>query len=195
MQDKRDKVRMAVLPMARLAPTTAAGRDPEVERLKRRESEAWAEVFERDHGVVFRAVLAQVGDRQVAEDIAAQVFLEAMEGIARYADRGRPFTAWLLAIARHRTLDWHRKRRREGGGPVPDAKAPGPEAELTVALEALALLTPEQREVVHLRFVEGYQFDEVGKLLGRSTGSVKALQHRALARLRVILCDPPGGET
>lgn len=185
---------MTVLPVARRTPRAMASVDTELERLRRRDQAAWAAVFEREHAFVFRATLAQVGNRAAAEDIAGQVFLEAMEGIGRYRERGRPFRAWLLSIARHRSVDWHRKRRREGSGEPVEAATPGPDSELAVALEALAELTPEQREVVHLRFVEGYQLDEVAGLLDRSTGSVKALQHRALARLRTLLAEPPGGE-
>jgi RNA polymerase sigma-70 factor (ECF subfamily) len=157
-----------------------------VDALRRRDTQAWAALFEREHPLVFRAVLAQVANRTVAEDITAQVFLEAIEGIARYRDRGRPIRAWLLAIARHRSIDWFRKRRREWGTVVEPATE-GPDEALTLALAALDGLTPEQREVVHLRFVEGYSLEEVAGLTGRSTGAVKAMQHRAVARMRVLV--------
>jgi RNA polymerase sigma-70 factor (ECF subfamily) len=54
-------------------------------------------------------------------------------------------------------------------------------------LQALARLTPEQREVVFLRFVEGYSLKAVATSTNRSVGAVKALQHRALRQLRGIL--------
>jgi RNA polymerase sigma-70 factor (ECF subfamily) len=161
-------------------------------RLKRRESHAWSQLFEQEYPLVFRAVLGRVRDRTVAEDIAAQVFLEAMEGIGRYRDRGKPITAWLLTIARHRSHDWFRKASREVGGEVPEPMTHGPEADLTVALDALALLTDDQREVIHLRFVEGYSLEETGERTGRSAGAVKSLQHRGLARLRGLLSENEG---
>lgn len=148
-------------------------------------------MFEREHPMVFRSVFAQVGESVIAEDITAQVFLEAVEGIGRYRERGRPITAWLLTIARHRTTDWFRKKHREVGD-MPETAVDGPEASLEVAVAALRMLTPEQREVVHLRFVEDLSIEDVARLTRRTPGAVKAMQHRALARLRTILGDEAG---
>lgn len=161
--------------------------DSLLERLRRREPQAWNELFDQEHPIVFRSALAQTGNPSVAEDIAGQVFLEALEGIDRYRERGKPIRVWLLTIARHRSLDWLRKRGRERTGEVPDQHVDGPEPAQTVALEALALVTPEQREVIFLRFVEGYSLREVAQLTRRSEGAVKSLQHRALDRLRGVL--------
>ena len=155
------------LVLASMAVATAASAAPveiELARLKRREPMAWSLLFEREYPIVFRVVLGRVREPVVAEDIAAQVFLEAMEGIGRYRDRGRPITAWLLTIARHRSLDWFRKARREQGTEV-EPVGEGPDSGLTVALDALASLTDEQREVVHLRFVEGYALEEVARMM------------------------------
>ncbi len=187
--------RMTVFTATRGAPASATATNLEIELLKKRDSNAWANLFEREHPLVFRAVLAQAGNHQAAEDITAQVFLEAMEGIGRYRDRGKPFRAWLLAIARHRSLDWHRRRHREDHEVDFEPATAGPESELSVALEAMALLTPEQRQVVHLRFVEGYPIEDVARLVNRSPGAVKALQHRALDRLRTILQPIQGDES
>lgn len=180
--------RLAILPVTNRANTSLAAAVTELDELRRRDSVAWSRLFQQEHPFVYRAVLAQVGDRTVAEDIAGQVFLEALEGIGRYRDRGTPIRSWLLAIARHRVADWYRARRRT---PSPEAEcvAAGPGDQLSAALDAMAELTPEQREVVHLRFVEGYQLEEVARLTNRSTGAVKALQHRALERLRSLLRD------
>ncbi|MFN0148692.1 MAG: RNA polymerase sigma factor [Dehalococcoidia bacterium] len=177
--------------MATATAAQVAPQEIELARLKRREPLAWSLLFEREYPLVFRVVLGRVREPAVAEDIASQVFLEAMQGIGRYRDRGRPMTAWLLTIARHRSLDWFRKARREHGiaiEPVGD----GPESGLTVALDALAVLTHEQREVIHLRFVEGYSLEEVGRMTGRKTGAVKSLQHRALARLKTVIGEQEG---
>ncbi len=172
---------------------TAASTDIDLERLKRREPGAWSQLFERDYAIVFRFVLSRVGERALAEDIASQAFVEAIEGIGRYRERGRPITAWLLSIARHRSLDWFRKVGREVGTAI-EPTTEGPEANLTVALDALVHLTEDQRQVIQLRFVEGYHLEEVAKLTGRTTGAVKSLQHRALARLKKIIDDGIIGE-
>ncbi len=179
--------------MSTRATASPAAAVSETDELRSRDGLAWSRLFEREHPFVYRVALANVGDRSAAEDIAGQVFLEALEGIGRYRDRGVPIRAWLLAITRHRATDWQRKQRNE---PEPDedlSAVPGPSAELTAALDAMSALTPDQREVMHLRFVEGYQLEEVAQLTNRTTGAVKALQHRALERLRTMLRDT--GET
>lgn len=165
-------------------------------RLKRRDAQAWSDVFEEHHVLVFRSVLAQVRDTPVAEDITAQVFLEAMQGIGRYRDRGKPLSAWLLTIARHRSTDWLRRQRREQQALSREAALAPAETHAALPGDAYALLeplTPEQREVVALRFIEGLSLDEVASATGRSPGAVKSLQHRALRQLRSALSPSPTG--
>lgn len=158
----------------------------QVARLKAREAAAWGELFEQEYPLVYRTVLSRTGNPAAAEDVASQVFVEAIEGIGRFQDRGRPVGAWLMVIARHRVADWFRRQQRERGTAI-EPQTDGPEAGLTVALEALQVLTPEQREVVHLRFVEGFPLEDVALRTGRSVGAVKALQHRAITRLRGVI--------
>ncbi len=160
--------------------------------LRCKDTLAWTALFEEHRHLVFRAALAQVRDQQLAEDVTSQVFLEAVEGIGRYRDRGKPIAAWLLAIARQRSLDVLRKQRRQartGFVPVEGAWA----MTTAPAFEALDILTPEQREVMHLRFVEERSVEEVASLTGRSTAAVKSLQHRALRQLRARTERRTGG--
>ena len=173
----------------------------ELARLKARDQQAWTALFEATHELVYRAALSQVGDPHLAEDVMAQVYLEAFRGISRYRDRGRPITAWLLAIARHRSLDAVRRRRRERrwwvrlvrGRTEPEA----PEAEgvgsASLLHPAFATLTPEQREVLHLRFVEDLSIEEIALLTGRSANAVRQMQFRALRRLRAALSEGRAG--
>lgn len=156
-----------------------------IRALRERDPAAWTAVFEEHRDFVFRSALSQVGDRELAEDITGQVFLEAIQGIHRFRDRGTPFSAWLLTIARHRSLDALRKRRRDERTPLL-LESHEAAADSSV-LEALSLLTPEQREVIHLRFVEDLPIEQVARMTGRNAGAVKSLQHRALRRLRTQL--------
>jgi RNA polymerase sigma-70 factor, ECF subfamily len=171
--------------------------EQQLEALRQRNPAAWTQLFEQHNGLVFRSALAQLGDRALAEDITAQVFLEAIEGIGRYRSRGKPLTAWLLSIARHRSIDAARKRARQTTIPtiehIPGIPLPGGEA-----LEALAELTPDQRQVIHLRFIEDLSIEQVAALTNRTQGAVKSLQHRALRQLRARLdstTTTPGGAT
>lgn len=90
--------------------------DPEadlVRRAKARSQEAWTEIYERSHPKLFRYVMARVGDRDLAEDLTATVFLEALKSIDSYTSRGRPLLAWLYRIARNVVNYHHRSRSRK----------------------------------------------------------------------------------
>ena len=173
------------LALAQSLPRHADERVDWVQPLRDRDPVAWTAVFEEHRDFVFRSALSQVGDRELAEDITGQVFLEAIQGIHRFRDRGTPFSAWLLTIARHRSLDALRKRRRDERTPLLFESHEA--AADSSVLEALSLLTPEQREVIHLRFVEDLPIEQVARMTGRNGGAVKSLQHRALRRLRTQL--------
>jgi RNA polymerase sigma-70 factor (ECF subfamily) len=137
--------------------------------------------------------LARTGAKAEAEDLVADVFLRAMEALDRYEDRGLPFVAYLFRIARNGAIDRTRRSRPESS--IEDL-VHHPEARHNVEADAirnaeqralvaaLAKLKAEYRDVLVLRFIEGYGAADVGRMTGRSEGAVRTLQHRALERLR-----------
>jgi RNA polymerase sigma-70 factor (ECF subfamily) len=142
--------------------------------------------------MIYRYTYARVGDASVAEDLTAQVFLKAFEGLPNYEPRGAPFSAWLYRIAHARTVDYWRQQQRRREVDLFDtlpAREPQPEevvvakSEWSAALGLLAQLTDEQRDVIILRFIEEMSLAEVAETLDKTVGAVKALQHRALASL------------
>jgi RNA polymerase sigma-70 factor (ECF subfamily) len=149
--------------------------------------------------VVYRFHLARVGDPYVAEDLTAETFIAMVEEIAQArATEELSFAAWLLGIARNKALMYFRARRRRPAPVygVPDefplythADEDDPLAVLTAReswgdiVTTLNTLTEEQRAVVLYRCVLGYSAEEVGELLGKQAGAVRALQFRALASL------------
>ena len=149
--------------------------------------------------VIYRFHLAHLGDMHAAEDLTAETFVAMVEQIAQVrATEELGFAAWLLGIARNRLLLLFRARRRR---PAPVYGIPdefplftrGDEADpldvLTAReswndiVAALNTLTEEQRTVVLYRCVLGYSAEEVGEVLGKQAGAVRALQFRALAAL------------
>lgn len=163
----------------------------EIERLKRRDQAAWSNLFENHYSLIFRAVLGEVRNQAVAEDIAGQVFLEAYQGIGRYRGRAKPITTWLLAIGRRRSRDWLREQQRLAQVPLtPEAPAMEPE-DFARAVEAIDYLPPPEREVLLLRYVEGYPLEAVGRLTNRPMPVVRSLEQRGLESLRHLLLRPP----
>jgi len=149
--------------------------------------------------VVYRYHLARLGDPHLAEDLTAESFIAMVEQIARArAEDELTFAAWLLGIARNKLLMYYRARRSR---PAPvyglsddlplytRADEDDPLAVLSAreswseVVTALNELTEEQRTVVLYRCVLGYSAEEVGALLHKQAGAVRALQFRALAAL------------
>jgi RNA polymerase sigma-70 factor (ECF subfamily) len=142
--------------------------------------------------LIYRYVFSRVQDASVAEDLTAEVFVKALESLPAYEFKGSPIQAWLYRIAHARTVDyWRRQQRRQEIELEDTVPADGPlppevldlEAQWVTAMNLVAQLTDDQQDVLILRFVGDLSLSEVARTLGKTTGAVKALQHRALASL------------
>ena len=148
----------------------------------------------RDYlGRIYAYVRAQVGTSADAEDITAQVFMNAYQAYGRFEARNTTPSAWLFRIARNATLDYFRSRGRRDRlqrtmehQPLVE-EDPAQQAEERVQYRALLAqvgqLPDRQRHAISLRH-SGLSFDEVGRLLGCSEDAAKMLYHRALKALR-----------
>lgn len=159
----------------------------------RRDPAAFAELYRRYISRVYRYLYSYVGERAEAEDLTAQVFTAAWEGIHRYREQGN-FAAWVFRIARNKAGDFYRRRRPLV--PLDETyPEPQPAGDPAVTLEKrenlrrlqtlLKRLDPEQQELLRLRFAAELSFAEMGGLLGRSEAAVKMAVHRLLHRLQV----------
>ncbi|MBX3011659.1 MAG: sigma-70 family RNA polymerase sigma factor [Caldilineaceae bacterium] len=150
---------------------------------------------------IFRYLLARLGRVEVAEEIVSQVFLHLIEKIDRYQiapkDNATIFPAWLYRLAHNKMVDILRKtQRREHVGIEYAEELAEPHSLLEVIenqidfeqlLHTLKLLNEQQRQVLLLRFVEGFSIAETAQILQKSEGAIKALQHRSLENLRRFL--------
>jgi RNA polymerase sigma-70 factor, ECF subfamily len=155
----------------------------------------------RDYlGRIYAFVRAQVGSSSDAEDITAQVFMNAYQAYGRFEARNTTPAAWLFRIARNATLDHFRAqgrrdrlRRTIERQPVAEDDPAG-QAEERIQYRALlvrvAQLPERQREAISLRH-SGLSFDEVGKLIGCSEDAAKMLYHRALKALKEAVQKEP----
>ncbi len=145
---------------------------------------------------VYRFVLVRVRSDQDAEDLLQRTFLKVIEALPRYESRGLPFAAWLFRIARNTVIDHERTRHEEArlddaAERVDERSNPAELAEAAMERDAVRsamdLLTPEQREVIAYRFFAGLSPREIGLLMDRREGAVRALQFRAIQTLRESL--------
>lgn len=128
------------------------------------------------------------------EDILGEVFLQVARDLGKFRGDDDALRRWVFSIAHNRLLD---ARRRAGRRPrvadreVPDQPAaPAPDVLDPDLVVALAQLTPDQREVVVLRFVADLSLADVARITRRRVGAVKAMQHRALEVLHQRLGIP-----
>lgn len=157
---------------------------------------AWRQLFREHHQRVYNYAYVRTGNTADAEDIAANVFVEAVKGIDRFQYRGVPVAAWLFRIAHNETVDHLKRRKRMTATSLEHPEAAGEliardrisqaESWRDVS-EAMGKLKQEHRDVLMLRLVEGRSVSETAALLGKTEGAVKVMQMRALQSLRTRL--------
>jgi RNA polymerase sigma-70 factor, ECF subfamily len=153
----------------------------------------FAELYDQNFDRVYAYIARRVHDRDVAEELTAEVFRQALEHLPRFEWRGVPFAAWLLRMAAHAVNDRWKASAREGE--LPDQEVA--EAGVERAIERQAMLAklvdslPEdQRMVIMRRFVDQRSIRDIAQELGRSEGAVKQLQFRALQSLKERVRKP-----
>jgi RNA polymerase sigma-70 factor (ECF subfamily) len=137
------------------------------------------------------------------DEVTNDVFLAAFGGLAGFVGGEAEFRAWIFGIARHKRADalrsLGRRRQRDARAAANGdcQAAPADVEEEAVAslgdaelLAVLAGLTPEQRDVIVCRYLSDLSLEQTAAALGKSVGTIKALQHRAMARLRRQSCSP-----
>jgi RNA polymerase sigma-70 factor (ECF subfamily) len=153
--------------------------------------------YQRDFDALFRAhyaeivryLAARLGSRDAAADVAGDVFVEAFRRAPFLRWRGKPMLAWLYRVASNMAADHVKRSAREiAVADVPDrASEEDTLPERDAVARALRTLSPDYQLVVHLRLVEGYPFDDVARLMGRTVGACQMLMLRAGRDLRDAL--------
>jgi RNA polymerase sigma-70 factor (ECF subfamily) len=143
---------------------------------------------------IYRFVLIKVGQREEAEDLTHQVFLNAWQNIRSYKHRGFPFSSWLYQIARNEVIDFYRTDKKETRLDYLDenyfVSPASAEFKFDHGLEfervklALKQMKPDYQDVIIMRFIEEVSIKEVALAIGKSEGAVKLMQHRALKELK-----------
>ncbi len=167
-----------------------------VRRAKQQDQKAFGELYEEHFDRIYRYVALRIGDKTEAEDMTQQVFLKALQSVSSFQWKGVPFAAWLFRIAHNQVVDYLRKKNKQTAilfdeSLVRSDSNPQLLTERRLDIEQLLLatrrLTEAQREVISLRFASELPIAQVAKIMGKSQGAVKALQHSSIIALRKIL--------
>jgi len=163
---------------------------------QRKKESRLASLYDEYFDRIAHYIYVRIGDRNEAEDLAGDVFVKALESLKSYKERGIPMQAWLFRIAHNASVDHLRKKGRVTTVPIEEVtimtrEDPVAVAEKSIEMgkvnEAMQKLTPEQREVVQLRFFGGLSSKEVGAILRKSDGAVREMQRAAVEKLRTLL--------
>lgn len=148
---------------------------------------------------IYRFILLKVDNKEEAEDLTHEVFLNAWQNVSNYNDRGYPFSSWLYQIARNRVIDYYRTRKNAAA--IDENEIDESVFKVMPALEgvldqqsqlarvknAITLLNEEQQTVVILRYIEELTPAEIAAIFNKSEGAVRLVQHRAINKLKTIL--------
>lgn len=167
-----------------------------LDRAREYDGQALAEIYDRYAGLIYRYLYRYLGDAAQAEDLTSEVFLKLLQvlGTSR-APRDR-LQGWLYRVAHNLAMDYFRQETKSStlviddrlaaeDDPPPIAVEKGQDRERLHS--AIRQLTSDQQQVILLRFGEGFKITRVSRLMGKSEGAVKILQHRAIKRLRKLL--------
>ena len=168
-------------------------------RAAKGDHDAFAALYDATSSLVYPLVLRIVGNRADAEEVTLDVYVQAWREARRFdAQRGAVRT-WLVMIARSRALDRLRSREarhgREAGPVEEESRAPDPSPEELSSMsqsrravaEAMACLSPEQREVINLAYFDGMSQTEMAEFLSLPLGTVKTRVRLGMMRLRDLL--------
>ena len=169
-----------------------------VVRAQKGDSEAFGLIYDSFAQRIFRYIRIKIQDRQEAEDILQDVFVKAYKGLGQLHKENLNFSAWLYRIASNTINDYFRKKYRvpetlaidenfDIAGNVSLEKEMEIKSDLEIVQHALALLPANYKQVLELRFIQGFSLEEISKILKKSNLSVRLLQYRALKKTQTIL--------
>ena len=188
----------------------ASATDQEVVALARHgQDAAYRELVRRYERPVFSLVYRMVRDRELAEDLAQETFVKALNAIESYRPEFK-FSSWIFKIANNAAIDHLRRRELDTLSLDGSPHAETPEAIEATALQigdrqetaleevearelggeietAISRLRPEYRSCILLRHVEGRAYEEIAEILGLPLGTVKTRIRQAMIALRRTL--------
>lgn len=162
-----------------------------VRRVKKGDKKDKEKLFGYIYPKIYRFIYYRTNNKTEAEDLTSDVILKIAKALPR--QKGN-FNSWIYKIARNTVIDFYRKQSvrkskisvDEVPGGLPNGSKDFTEQILNEESlkEAMKFLPERQKEVVILKFIEGYRNREIAKIIGTSEGAVKLLQFRALKKMR-----------
>jgi RNA polymerase sigma-70 factor (ECF subfamily) len=167
-----------------------------LERVREYDDQALAEIYDCYAESIYRYLYRYLGDAYLAEDLTSEVFIKLLQALGTPRAPRDQLKGWLYRVAHNLAMDWFRQHAKDDPLPLNEELAPDSESLIDRFEEkqsqhrlrqAIRQLTSSQQQVILLRFGEGLRIKQVSQLMGKSEGSIKLIQFRAVKRLRKIL--------
>jgi RNA polymerase sigma-70 factor (ECF subfamily) len=159
---------------------------------------ALVEIYDLYSDALYKYAYRFLGESGEAEDLVSETFFRFLSALERGGGPRDHLQAYLYRIAHNLITDKFRRDlppsleldedKLPENKPDPSSILSGKE-NIDLVRNALRLITPEQREVIVLKYLEGWSSSEIARVMNKSLGAIKALQHRGLAALQRILVD------
>jgi RNA polymerase sigma-70 factor (ECF subfamily) len=173
--------------------------DAVIRRAQALDPGALAELYDRHFDGIYRYLFTRLRHQADAEDLTEQVFLKMVDSIQRYRPRGVAFSSWLYRIAHNLLVDRYRRAGKEAVELSRDLRDYRPQADPAAMAQssedrrrlfaAIQRLTPEQQQVITMRYIDNLEVEEIARLTHRRAGAIHSMQHRALASLYRFLLE------
>jgi RNA polymerase sigma-70 factor (ECF subfamily) len=167
-----------------------------LERARTFDQAALGEIYDHFSDALYAYAYKQVGDSQIAEDLVSETFKRFLIALERGGGPKEYLKAYLYRITHNLITDLYRREpppsleldeERLKEDDVDPSGIVSNLQEADFVRRALKLLSPEQRQVIVLRFLEGWTSQEIAQAMDKTLGAVKALQHRGVTALQRIL--------
>ncbi|HEX8919808.1 MAG TPA: RNA polymerase sigma factor [Chloroflexota bacterium] len=182
---------------AAIEEVSAEAREALLVEAAKQDPNAYGELYERYYARVYRYIYHRLGSVHDAEDLTAVVFMKALEALPTYRTGRNGFAPWVFRITRNAVVDHYRRQRKQApldelshesadSDPVGDVLEREQQIELRTLVECLS---PEQRDVVLMRYAADLSFSEIAATLSKNEAAVRMLLHRGLRKMKAVMDD------
>jgi len=166
-----------------------------LDKAKKGEEAALGEIYNLYFKKIYRFIFFRVGHKEIAEDLAEEVFLKAFTKIASITNENS-FEGWLYQVARNLVIDYYRQKKQvialdeventlEYETNVIDIV--NLEGQQKILLKLIRELAPEQQMVIRLKFFEDLENGEIAQLMDKNEGAIRVIQHRAINKIKELI--------
>lgn len=157
----------------------------------KRNIQAFKPLYEKYYSVIFRYVMRRVGDESLTADLTDQVFFKALTKLKQFTWQGKPFVSWLYVIAQNSIRKHFRTNPSIRYIEYQDVLWSSVDGHVEYSVDPvqtletlLQTLKPDQLDLIEMKFLENYTYEEMSEILGLGESAIKMRIHRIIDQLR-----------